>query len=238
MKKIIIIFFILISSQVYSYEVPLTIQWDADTNENWSEVRIYSRKAEESYNYELPVEIIPQTYENGLSKPNQLTRAWTFEDNKESTIYWVARAIDNDGNQSENSNEIDLTINLSPLEKVLINFELKKEEGILKLNWTNEDKRIKEYKLLFSENLDGPYETELASIANNEETSKEINIPIDGVFPAGELSTRFFMVKAYADFGLQSESQERIEISIDRRTLQKVFNLRINFIQEEENENP
>lgn len=229
-KALIILASLLFSSQCYSVDIPLTFQWDADIGGNWKEIHFYVRENDEAYDFNVPDETILQEYVNGASQPIELNRVWTFPDGQETTLHWIAKAADEKGNLSEQSNEVSYTLNLVPLKVLSLNVQFEAEQQLLKISWTAIDNRAKRFRIYYSENKDGPYDKQLALVNNDGVLEQQFEYPIKDIFPEDALSIRYFIIKSFGDYGLEGNDSEPIRIEIDRRspqTVEPVYNLKI-----------
>lgn len=236
MKKIIFFICMLFSVNCFAYDVAITFQWDSDEGENWKQINFYVRRNEEPYNFDIPSETLLQEYENGKSIPVELFRAWEFPDNQKTKLSWVARAVDNDGKLSDPSNEVTLTLDLTSLKTSSLEAEYSKTENSITFKWSVIDPRIMRYRIYSSEAIEGPFEKQIAKLENDDILDKELEININELFPDGKLTTQYFILKGFSDYGLKSEGSNVVKIEIDRRIIpvDKVLNFKLKLIPSSE----
>lgn len=232
MKKIIFFVCMLFSANCLAYDVAITFQWDSDNGENWKQINFYVRQNDEPYNFNIPDETLLQEYENGVSKPSELFRTWTFPDGQKTKLSWVAKAVNSEGKFSEESNEITLTLDLTPLKTSSLEAEYSKVENAIAFKWSVIDPRIMRYRIYSSENIEGPFEKQIAKLENDDILDKELEVNIDNLFPDGKLTTQYFILKGFSDYGLKSEDSNVVKIEIDRRIIpvDKVLNFKLKLI--------
>jgi hypothetical protein len=95
-KSIPIILLLLLMYPCLGIAMDVTLAWDPNTEENLSGYRIYAREEGEAYNYIQPEWAGPDT---------QCT-VQGFDEYE--SYYFVVRAVDSEGNESGDSNEIYL----------------------------------------------------------------------------------------------------------------------------------
>lgn len=97
MRKLISAFVVVLAltfaTVVYAAEV--TLEWDANAEEDLAGYRIFCRQAGQDYNYKVPAWEGTET----TCTISELVGGIDY--------YFVARAFDKSGNESDNSNEVD-----------------------------------------------------------------------------------------------------------------------------------
>lgn len=207
------------SNICYALEVPLTFTWDANTQPGqWTAVKIFARTStDDPYDYDSPLVTIPQSYENNLSMPVQSKVTFNYPDGQKASIYFVAKAYDDNGHTSNDSNEVVKTVDLVPLEAFDFNAAYNEADSSIDFSWSITDVRALRYRISKSSIADGDFEF-IARIDFEEgktEYSKQIDI--DELFPDGEETTVYFRMQAWGDYKIASPITSIIPITINRK---------------------
>jgi len=104
LMMISLVFFLLLPAYACAGKTDLTLEWDAINDPSVVQVRIFQRNYPAGvYDYNNPVKVvpIPETEAVILNIPN-------------GTYAWVARAVDEGGLQSADSNEVTDTFAVPP----------------------------------------------------------------------------------------------------------------------------
>lgn len=237
MKKLITILMtiLLVSSLVplaMAKDVTVRFTWDPYTQttetkpEEIADILIYQRTAEGTYDYNNPIATVTQSVVDGASSPTETTPIpLIYPDGQNTTYSFVARARDVSGLVSEDSNEVTLGYNLTPLTAIAdLVAVFNKVAMTIDFTWSQTDaERITSWKLYKSNIAGGPY-TEVASIQwDGSSSSVSSSIPADTLTPG---SITYFVVVAFDDVnGLFTPNSN--EVMIERKPPTKVINLKI-----------
>jgi len=103
-KLLLLIAFIFIPSTACAGMTDLTLEWDTNTDPAVVQVRIYQRDYPDgTYDYNNPTDVVPI--------PATET---TLTNILNGTYAWVARAVDSEGRESVDSNEVSDTFSVPP----------------------------------------------------------------------------------------------------------------------------
>lgn len=102
MKKVILILAILAMAITPAMAAEVTFQWDANTETDLAGYRIYEGTV--SGDHPNQIAEIP------CAANDTACATYLYQDVTDGTYYWVATAYDKDGNESEKSIEVSLTI--------------------------------------------------------------------------------------------------------------------------------
>lgn len=234
MKKLIIILMtiLFVSSYAIAKDVTVRFAWDPYTQttetkpEEVADILIYQRTAAGTYDYNNPIATVTQSVVDGVSAPTETTPIiLTYPDGQNTTYSFVARARDVSGLVSEDSNEVALGYNLTPLAAIAdLVAVFNKVAMTIDFTWSQTDtERITSWKLYKSTTPGGPY-TEVASIQwDGSSSAVSSSIPADTLTPG---SITYFVVVAFDDInGLFSPNSN--EVMIERKPPTKVINLKI-----------
>ena len=215
----------------YAKDVSVTFAWDADnspvTDTRWDEVRLFERTGSTTYDYTTPAGNIPQSYDaSDNSTPTTYTHSTTVPDGVLTELYWVVRASAGEL-ESADSEEVNMTVDLTPVPAPTFTAVYNETSQSIDFVWpTDADARITNWKIFTKLPADADY-TELVTV----DSSGSESIPIDTLFPAGQKTTREFVMVAYAPFDIFSANSQTVEIILNRVPPSGVINFRINLIQ-------
>ena len=233
MKKIslISILILFIVPLIGAEDIPVTFRWDADvqTVESvpWDRLLFYERVDGGQYDYLSPIKVLPQAYVEGKSEPVEIEMVIEYPDGEITTKYFIVQAANADL-KSEDSDEVSLEINLTPLSAFNFTAVYNKEEASIDFAWQREDERFTSWKIFVSQISGGPYDNVIADIPYEEGVvDKSMSMSIDGYFPVGEETTQYFTMVGFGKYGVYSPDSSEIGITIDRRGVDSVINFRI-----------
>ena len=220
-------------------EVKITFQWDADVyttddaHMKWEALHIYQRADGESYNYTNPDDTpnpdahFTQSYEavgdNEESRPTTYLHTTTVPDGAVTQLYWVIRAAarctdPNDPTtcdiESADSEEVGMQFDLSPLAQFTFTAAYNDVNKTIDMVWQNTDVRITRWEIFTADVSGGPYTLLTTVQASAGNTS--YSVPMDQLFPAGQETTKYFTMVAFAPYGVFSPNAPEAPITVDR----------------------
>ena len=206
-------------------DVEITFQWDADNSGNWEELRLFERAEQGTYDYATPKSTLPQTYANDLSQPTQMTITTDFMDGQVTTKFWVIRAAAGEL-ESADSDEVSFTVNLLPLEQFDFTAVYNEVTKTIDMAWQITDPRITRWEIYTSDTAGGPYQP-LTTVNNVEGAETSYSVEEESLFPAGERTTKYFTMVAFAPYDIFSVNSPEISITINKRPPSGVVNFKI-----------
>lgn len=231
MKKFILsvaMIFLLANSLAFAREVTIGFEWQPNIESDAARYVLYHRVEGQGYSYDIPKLIIPCTLTNGKCLSASVTEegACTVEakmeiaDGTKTVNYFIMRAEDTDGNESEDSNEVFTTIDLTDLlASTDFTAVFNKVAQTIDFSWTQPGlERVTYWELYSSEVSGGPY-TKINTINYD-----GVATTISSSLPASTLASGkeyFFTVVAFAKFEIYSPNSN--EIGIDRLPPAKII---------------
>jgi hypothetical protein len=235
---IILLIFAIFNGPVRADEVqvPITIAWDAhDANERvieggttvtprkWSALRLYERTNDGTYNREV-FTTIPVTYnDQNISSPvmYQFTRPFTL--GVETEFFCVIRAVDEEGDESVDSNEPSVIYDFTPFLSITdLQGTYNDVDKSISLTWSNSDSRTVNWKVYQS--VEGSWQMVGEVLAGSEEgfVVGSVNAP-EGILTEFE-----FVIVQFSKYdGFFSDNSNTAKIIVDKRITDTVMNVRI-----------
>lgn len=224
---VFLILSVLIPAIAFGGETVIQFAWDANNDGNWTGVKIFQRASDGSYDYTDPIVQVPITYVDNVSEPistNQLPIR--YPDGVATTYQFVARAFDDQGNESGDSNEVEITYDATELPSFSATGAYNEEDDSLHFTWVKNDDRIETYKIFHRTDPTAEF-VELLEMAVADGESQTATIPKGDLFPDGQETTQYFQVVAYTSLGVWRNCAQDIEITLDYRPLETLINFRI-----------
>lgn len=215
-------------------EIPLTFVWDSNRSiGQWQQIKIFVRINGNSYDYNMPLIEVSQSYDNGQSTPTEAKVNFNFPDNNKTTAYFVARSYDNNGKFSEDSNEVVKIVDLLPLEAFDFDASYNADDSSINFIWEITDVRGLRYRIYKSYSENGDFEPFRLINYIEGQTNYSDTIAIDSLFPANEKTTVYFKMIVWGGSGdeiISSPDTKIIPITLDRREnaeVDKVINFKL-----------
>lgn len=207
----ILLFFIHADAEI------ITLTWDAPS-ESHDGVKIYQKTAREGDNYDFtsPAADIPfpgSTAEiEVLGEPDAVLK-----------YIWVARAYRNEL-ESSNSNEVGYkVINIPPLVPVALTAA--QQGTVIEISWEQpSDPYLIDHWILYARTGEDPF-IDIGNVTDGDNLT--LTRDLSDMAPHGEVTVVTFTVVAFRRSGVFSANSTEATVSIDRRTLPPVENLRI-----------
>jgi len=217
---------VLLCVPAFALDQQTKFAWDANTVTDeatmapWQAVEVYQRTQGGQFNYEEPIAVVPQTYTNGASTPNETPMVTlTFPDGANTTLEFTARAKAVIGTEtvfSADSNVVNMNVNLTPLENIDFSVAYNDVQSTLDFAWSVTDSRIKQWKV-FNKPSDADEFTLLTTLdKEGDVTDISTSLPEDQLFPVGALTTQVFAVVGVYEHG-ESTTGIQKTITRDRR---------------------
>ena len=217
----ILFFAMIIASPVFAGEVTIGLEWDANV-----ETYLAGYKA-----YVADIAGGPYTEFADINEPTtEVEYVYVAPDGVVTTKYFVVTAYRNDPFlESGNSNEVFMVYDFAPIE-VATEFLASLAGDDIIFTWKQGDiERVKEWKLFMSEVAGGPY-ADLAVIIYTGTPGEQYSTTESMTVPAGEMKTFYFVLVTFTPTGVFSDNSLEVSITIDKRELVPVYNLKIKVI--------
>lgn len=215
-------FIVMMAFPVFAGEVKITLEWDPNSEDFLAGYKAYVGDVASGpytefgdvpegtetidYIYNAPDGVITQKF-------FVVTAYSTHEPPKESGY----------------SNEVDYVYDFAPIE-VVTEFAASLEGDDITFTWKQGDiERVKEWKLYVSEITGGPY-ADLALIEYTGSGGPQYSTTESMTVPVGEMKTFYFVLVTFTPTNVFSENSAEISVTIDKRELAPVYNLRIKVI--------
>lgn len=220
MKKFIIAFLsvLIMVPAIHAKEITFVLEWNPNTEKDMAGYTLYLRQDGQSYDYDNPNTTVPcQIQSNGDCIPTTGQIKFDSPDDALTVWYVVARAFDNGDpiKYSGDSNEVSQAVDLRPL---VIPTDLagvyNETTETVDLSWTQGSAdRVTKWVVEYGSNDGGPYESKY-EVQNTGQGSYTASIPI--VAPDGVVTTKYFIVSAYAAYDIVSGPTAQVMIVIDK----------------------
>lgn len=212
-----IVFVLAMAVSLPAKEVQVNFSWDCNTETNMAGYTLYKRLAAQTYDYENPDTVIPCVVAEGICEPCLGSIIWEAPDGVSTVYHFVARAYNTDDpvKYSDNSNEVSYTVDLRvlPMPTDFVGVWNEANETV-DLTWEQlNPERVKVWRVMYGETEGGPYTDEYA-VENTGQTSYTASVPI--VAPPGVITTKYFVLKAEAEFDLESSVTAEVRVDIDK----------------------
>lgn len=231
MKRLFIavLIILMVATVSLAKDISVSFTWDPNTEPDMAGYALFQRLDGQAYDYTAPIDpnctiVDGGCYTNPTDKTNLFTLTLSAPEGQLSKWFWVARAKDTEGQWSEDSNEVFLEVNLTPLASVGdLSAVFNTTTQTIDFTWTQPElARIRSWQLYRGTTQGGPYTSILTIPYDGESTILSASIPADTLAPGGEY---YFVIVSFADFGIFSPDSNVVKI--DRRPPTKVINLKI-----------
>lgn len=222
---LVTIFFILLALlAVFFYRIidangeELLLIWDEPVDQIEG-VKIFQKTAREGDVYDFTTPVADVKYPS-----TQVIIEVPGEDGAVLKYLWVARAYRGEL-ESANSNEINYkVVNIPPLTPVSLSADY--DNDVIRLTWDqpNDDHPVNHW-LLYFKHSDGSEFIPVGRV--NEGNELELTKDISSLAPIGSISELTFTVVAYRRSGVYSANSQEVNLTIDRRQVEPIQNLRI-----------
>ena len=221
--------------EAYGEDIRIKFIWDADVEDVegqkllWETLNLYQRSAPfvdgtstpPPYDYTSPAATFPQTYVDGKSVPTEYDHVVDAAAGVITKFYWVIRSGNGDL-ESEDSDEVSLRIDLTPLQAFVFTAVYNDVANSIDFAWSTEDSRATKWRIFHSTTQGGPYE-----VLTTTTESGTSSIPIDELFPKGQKTIQYFTMVSFGKYDVYSPNATEVAITIDRLIPQNVINFRI-----------
>ena len=218
MKKLAVLLFILLFPLgVMAGEVTIGLEWDANVETYLAGYKAYVADAAGG----------PYTEFSDIKEPTtEVDYVYTAPDGAATTKYFVVTAYrENPLLESGYSNEVFMVYDFAPIEAAT-EFDAALDGDVITFSWKQGDiGRVKKW-VLFSK--EGTTEfSELATIEYTGQEGPQYSTTETMTVPAGDIKTFTFALVTFNERGVFSVNSNEVSVTIDKRDLVPVYNLKI-----------
>lgn len=215
----LLFFMLAIPLAVFAGEVTIGLEWDANSEEYLAGYRAYIGDSEGG----------PYAEFADITEPTvTVNHTYTVPDGVVTTKYFVVTAYSNHDpiRISGYSNEVFMISDFAPIEAP-VEFVATLDGDDVLFTWRQNDiERVKEWRL-FVKSAAAPEFTELTVIPYSGTPGEQYSTVQTMTVPAGEMVTYTFALVSFTPTGVFSANSAEASVTIDKRELGPVYNLRI-----------
>lgn len=216
MKRLpIFLLVMLLAMPVMAKQIKVQFEWQANTETTMAGYGLFRREEGQAYDYDAPIDpdctiVDGACYVDPTAKTCTFTDTFDAPDGKATTYYWVARARDTDGDWSEDSNEVTMTVDLAPIvAAVITNGSYDSTTKNINIAFSQTDvNRADHWELYMGTASGGPYNKvdTLANDNSGDTFSIDHQITADGTY--------YFTIVTFTKEGVFSPNSNEMSVEV------------------------